>query len=147
MEGQNREQQLRMQLVSKLTTVAAMHQSHPYIFVFWVDSVSHETKASLDRRINDLEHSEAALKLEVSRLKDAMEMAKGQSALMTLEEKLRNNEISSLQQQLFGHQVKSDDKATIGTAIKIITHTLSCHFVQLLAYRETSSTADCITSQ
>jgi len=77
--------------------------------------VSHETKASLDRRINDLEHSEAALKLEVSRLKDAVEMAKGQSALMALEEKLRNNEISSLHQQLLEHQTKSDDKATIGT--------------------------------
>ena len=77
--------------------------------------MSHETKASLDRRINDLEHSEAALKLEVSRLRDAMEMAKGQSALMALEEKLRNNEISSLHQQLLEHQAISDDKATIGT--------------------------------
>ena len=79
-----------------------------------------ETKASLDRRINDLEHSEAVLKLEVSRLKDAVEMAKGQNALMMLEDQLRNNEISSLHQQLFEHQTKSDDKATIGTTVEAI---------------------------
>lgn len=94
---------------------------------YWVDSVSHETKASLERRINDLEHSETTLKLEVSRLNDTVEMAKGQSALMVLEEQLRTNEISSLQQQLFEHQAKSDDKATIGTTRVVINH-----FLQLL---------------
>lgn len=90
-----------------------------------LDSVSHETKASLEKRINDLERSETALKLELSRMKDAMEMAKGQTALMALEEKLRNNEISSLHQQLFDHQAKSDDKATIGTVVHT-THLLFC---------------------
>ena len=95
---------------------------------FGLDSVSHETKASLDKRIDDLERSETALKLEMSRLKDAMEMAKGQNALMALEEKLRSNEISSLHQQLFEHQAKSDDKATIGTGAS----TTHYHFIQLL---------------
>lgn len=95
---------------------------------FGLDSVSHETKASLDKRIDDLERSETALKLESSRLKDAMEMAKGQNALMALEEKLRSNEISSLHQQLFEHQAKSDDKATIGTG----ANTTHYHFIQLL---------------
>lgn len=108
--------------------------------------MSHETKASLDRRINDLEHSETALKLEVSRLKDTLEMAKGQSALLALEEKLRNNEISSLHKQLFEHQAKSDDKATIGIVTKATTH-LVVMLLICFAYRETSSTTNCITSQ
>ncbi|XP_065911878.1 centrosomal protein of 290 kDa-like isoform X3 [Dysidea avara] len=93
LEAQNREQQLRIQLTS---------------------SVSREAKESLERRLSDVEHSEAALKLEVLRLKDVAEMAKEQSALLTLQEQLKNNELTSLQQQLLEHQTKSDDKATIG---------------------------------
>lgn len=93
-----------------------------------------------------MEHSEAALKLEVSRLKDAVEMAKGQSALLALEEKLKNNEISSLHQQLLDHQAKSDDKATIGTRAKTVTD-LGIILFNCFAYRQTTSTVDCITSQ
>jgi len=77
-------------------------------------SVSREAKESLERKLSGVERSEAALKLEVLRLKDVAEMAKEQTALITLQEQLKNNELTSLQQQLLEHQTKSDDKATIG---------------------------------
>jgi len=77
-------------------------------------SVSREAKELLERKLSDVERSEAALKLEVLRLKDVAEMAKEQTALLTLQEQLKNNELTSLQQQLLEHQTKSDDKATIG---------------------------------
>ena len=59
-------------------------------------------------------------------------MVKGQSALLALEEKLRNNEISSLHKQLFEHQAKSDDKATIGTVTKATTHLVVMLLICLL---------------
>jgi len=84
-------------------------------------SVSCEAKESLERKLSNAERSEAALKLEVLRLKDVAEMAKEQSALLTLQEQLKKNELASLQQQLLEHQAKSDDKATIGMYCSVST--------------------------
>ena len=111
--------------------------------------MSREAKELLEKKLRDVEHSEAALKLEVSRLKDVAEMAKEQSALFTLQEQLKNNELTSLQQQLLEHQTKSDDKATIGTmnkkyVLRTIYH--SSHFVVCII-REAPSSGNVITNQ
>ncbi len=69
------------------------------------------------RRISQLEKVEAALRNEMTKLKDIAEVASSQARALEAHQASRDKEVVSLRQQLLDFQAQSDEKTVIGIAL------------------------------
>nr|XP_045009504.1 centrosomal protein of 290 kDa [Jaculus jaculus]XP_045009505.1 centrosomal protein of 290 kDa [Jaculus jaculus] len=100
------------------------------------DSVSKAVSDADRERILELEKNEMELKVEVSKLREISDIAKGQVEFLDSQQQSREKEVESLRMQLLDYQTQSDEKALIA---KLHQHIVSLQISEATALGKVES--------
>ncbi len=82
-----------------------------------IDAVPASVNLADKKRIEQLEESEAKLRLEMTRLKEVSDIATHQAETILSRQQVQEKELTSLRRQLHDIQMESDEKTIIGKLI------------------------------